>query len=154
MSEAAERLAKFVRVMRKKFLHSTEVPYGKHQDAFFGVEVGGPDEAEVRVSDIEALLTERDEARVEVEDLARLLEKQSDILRRTANALHGGPLKDGYWSHHDLPELAARLREALLHAIQGSEAVAVWCERDSRMALRFARKLADDTREALAEEKR
>ena len=56
---------------------------------------------------------ERDEAKVEVEDLARLIDKQSDILRRTANALHDGPLEDGYWSHHDLPELAARLREAL-----------------------------------------
>lgn len=36
-----------------------------------------------------------------------LLDRQSDILRRTANYLHGGPCPNGSWSHHDLPERAA-----------------------------------------------
>lgn len=40
----------------------------------------------------------------------QLLCRLSDILNATANALHGGSLKDGHWSWHDLPELAQSLR--------------------------------------------
>ena len=36
--------------------------------------------------------------------------KMADILHRTADALHGGPLKNGLWSWHDLPERAANER--------------------------------------------
>jgi hypothetical protein len=40
----------------------------------------------------------------------RLRERLADILTRTADALHGGPLPDGWWSWHDLPKLVERLR--------------------------------------------
>jgi hypothetical protein len=39
-----------------------------------------------------------------------LRDRMSVILRNTADALHGGPLDDGYWSWHDLPERATTLR--------------------------------------------
>jgi hypothetical protein len=40
-----------------------------------------------------------------------LRDKMTVILRNTADALHGGPLDDGYWSWHDLAEIAATLYE-------------------------------------------
>lgn len=43
-------------------------------------------------------------------DSDRLNDRMSDILHRTANALHGGPPKSGLWSWHDLPELAKEAR--------------------------------------------
>jgi hypothetical protein len=36
--------------------------------------------------------------------------RMSEQLTEIANALHGGPLRDGYWSWHDLP---ARTRAAM-----------------------------------------
>ena len=69
--------------------------------------------AEKVVEERDALREQLETAKAEVDDLDRMLSKQSDILRRTANALHGGPLENGYWSHHDLPELVEQLREAL-----------------------------------------
>ena len=36
-----------------------------------------------------------------------LVGKQGEILTKTANVLHGSPLPNGSWSHHDLPEVAA-----------------------------------------------
>jgi hypothetical protein len=35
-------------------------------------------------------------------------------LRATADALHGGPLENGFWSHHDLAEMAEVQRAALV----------------------------------------
>jgi len=46
------------------------------------------------------------ELQMEVDDLVSLNHRLSDILDRTANALHGGPMDKGLWSFHDLPELA------------------------------------------------
>lgn len=45
------------------------------------------------------------------EDIVRM--RMSDILHRTANAVHGGPLENGWWSWHDLPELADGLYQAV-----------------------------------------
>lgn len=49
------------------------------------------------------------EALSELEGLDKLNARMSDILNRTAIALHGGPLEMGMWSWHDLPELAEAL---------------------------------------------
>lgn len=45
----------------------------------------------------------------EVNEYADLCDRQSDLLRGTANALHGGPHPRILFSHHDLPELAEQL---------------------------------------------
>lgn len=45
----------------------------------------------------------------EVEEYVALCDRQSDLLRGTANALHGGPHPKILYSHHDLPELAEQL---------------------------------------------
>ena len=45
--------------------------------------------------------------------------KMRDILHRTADALHGGPLEDGWHSWHDLPERATTMRTALISIIKG-----------------------------------
>lgn len=45
------------------------------------------------------------------EDLLR--QKMTGILHRTSNALHGKPHPSGFWSWHDLPERAQKLREEL-----------------------------------------
>lgn len=42
-----------------------------------------------------------------------LRERIGRILENTANALHGGPLENGWWSTHDLPELAETMRNQL-----------------------------------------
>ena len=44
-------------------------------------------------------------------DNERLIEMMSDILTRTANALHGGAPENGLHSWHNLPELVERLRK-------------------------------------------
>lgn len=41
-----------------------------------------------------------------------LREQMAQILHATAVALHGGPLVNGLWSWHDVPERAERLRAA------------------------------------------
>jgi hypothetical protein len=43
----------------------------------------------------------------------QLRERMSLILRQTADALHDGPLENGYWSWHNLPALAEELQEQL-----------------------------------------
>lgn len=48
--------------------------------------------------------------REELKDTNTLAERLSDLLHKTANALHGGPRKNGLWSFHDLPEIAAGLK--------------------------------------------
>jgi hypothetical protein len=52
---------------------------------------------------------EIEQLREEEETSDNVRKRQSDLLRGVANALHGGPLEDGWWSHHDLPELARTL---------------------------------------------
>lgn len=47
-----------------------------------------------------------EELRAEAELSDDLIGRQGNILRKVANALHGGELHDGEWSHHDLGELA------------------------------------------------
>ena len=76
----------------------------------------------------------------EVDDLNRVLSKQSDILRRTANALHGGPLENGYWSHHDLPELVEQLREDLREATARVKSAMIEADHHGR----FMRQQADE----------
>ena len=51
------------------------------------------------------------ENHIDLAEETALREKLANILRRTANALHGGPLPNGLWSFHDLPELATKLKE-------------------------------------------
>lgn len=59
---------------------------------------------------------ERD-LKTELAEEAALRDRMSQILRDTANALHGGPLGDGYWSWHDLADLATQLREDYENAL-------------------------------------
>jgi len=47
----------------------------------------------------------------EIECLEDLVHRQAEILSGDALALHGGPRKDGDWSHHDLAELAQKMME-------------------------------------------
>jgi hypothetical protein len=53
------------------------------------------------------------ELQMEVDDLVSLNHRLNDILDKTANALHGGPMDKGLWSFHDLPDLATALRSKL-----------------------------------------
>jgi hypothetical protein len=56
------------------------------------------------------LLRDMTQMRTELMESEKIRDRMSAILRQVADALHGGPLEDGYWSWHDLPELAAALR--------------------------------------------
>jgi hypothetical protein len=58
---------------------------------------------DARLAQLEQEVTEDDQLR----------ESLSDILKATANALHGGRLKNGSWSWHDLMTLAHGQRTAL-----------------------------------------
>jgi hypothetical protein len=85
------------------------------------------------------------EARAELaesEAEVRLIMRQGDLLTRTANALHGGPLPNGLWSHHDLPELAQQLQDALVEERNHRE--------KSDNIAREAAKQRDQAREELA----
>lgn len=62
-------------------------------------------------NDLAALRIRILELEQELDETHGTLVRTGDILRATANAIHGGPLKDGFWSHHDLPELATLLRQ-------------------------------------------
>lgn len=66
-----------------------------------------------------SLQAEVERLRAEADEANELLERMTSILHLTANALHGGPLENGWWSWHDLPELAERLRAA-------GDALAAW----------------------------
>ena len=59
-----------------------------------------------------AMLDEIVRLRAEASEDEQVRERMTDILHRTANALHGGPLTNGLHSWSDLPELAERLRAA------------------------------------------
>jgi hypothetical protein len=52
-------------------------------------------------------------AKLDLAESDALRDRMSEILRGTANALHNGPLENGYWSWHDLPELADGLQSKL-----------------------------------------
>jgi hypothetical protein len=69
-----------------------------------------------------------EQLRKEADEDALLRQRMRRILRRTADALHGGSLEDGYWSWHDLPEIAERLRR------EGNEAA----EREALLKTRLA----------------
>lgn len=59
--------------------------------------------------------------RADVEDADGVRERLSEILKATANALHGGSLKHGLWSWHDLHVIAEEQRSLLhtaLHALR------------------------------------
>lgn len=49
----------------------------------------------------------------ELREETDLRERLGKILEDTANALHGGPLENGWWSFHDLPELSATMKRQL-----------------------------------------
>jgi len=51
-----------------------------------------------------------DQLQVEVEESDQLIRRSADLLNGVANALHRGPLENGLWSWHDLPERAAAER--------------------------------------------
>jgi hypothetical protein len=57
------------------------------------------------------------ELRQELSDSEELVIKLGDLLSKTAIALHGGRLKNGLWSTHDLAEIAARHRRLLVAAL-------------------------------------
>lgn len=52
-----------------------------------------------------------------------LIGRQAHILRKVANALHGGELKNGEWSHHDLGEIAIE-KMAEIHRLRALLTVA------------------------------
>lgn len=62
------------------------------------------------LEDIAALVVAYEEGQSEQDGVHRLIVRQSELLRRTANALKGEPASLSLHSHADLPETAARLR--------------------------------------------
>jgi hypothetical protein len=60
--------------------------------------------------------------RAELDEYHARQVRQSDLLRATADALHGGPMKDGYWSWHDLPTIAKTFRGLLEEIAEEAEA--------------------------------
>ncbi|RLA51622.1 MAG: hypothetical protein DRR42_09900 [Gammaproteobacteria bacterium] len=54
------------------------------------------------------------ELEAEADELHKLITRLNDLLTDTANALKGEPDELTLHGFHDLPEIAARLREALL----------------------------------------
>jgi hypothetical protein len=125
---------------------------------------------ETRVATLleEEVLTLRGKVRAlkqELKENQDLRERMTKILNETANALHGGPLKNGLWSWHDLAELAATQRRALetaAHALRSYEAgndakelaheVATHCEKVLNAASQEAQQIAAWS-EAAREEK-
>lgn len=66
----------------------------------------------------EEVLTLRGQLRTlkeEIQEDEELRERMAKILNETANALHGGPFKNGLWPWHDLAELAAQLLQDKEH---------------------------------------
>ncbi len=53
--------------------------------------------------------------RTEAEEEQAIRARMAELLSGVANALHGGPLENGCWSWHDLPDLAKKLREENEH---------------------------------------
>jgi len=62
---------------------------------------------------------ERKIAKQEIELVAMhdLCDRLSKRLEAIANAFHDGPMEDGFWSFHDLPQLAQAHRDALKGAL-------------------------------------
>ena len=55
----------------------------------------------------------------ERDDLHTLCDKQADILSRVAIALRGPEPPQTKWSHHDLPERAAKIKQEIAHLRAG-----------------------------------
>lgn len=49
----------------------------------------------------------------ELDSSWKLVDRLGKLLHDTANVLHGGPMENGLWSYHDIPELTAKLKESL-----------------------------------------
>jgi hypothetical protein len=49
----------------------------------------------------------------ELKDVETLNRRLAQLLDETANALHGGPMENGMWSFHDLPELATKANKRI-----------------------------------------
>jgi hypothetical protein len=69
-----------------------------------------------------------DQLQVEVEESDQLMRRSAYLLNGVANALHSGPLENGLWSWHDLPERAAaeraladQLADALSDCMRGED---------------------------------
>jgi hypothetical protein len=73
--------------------------------------VGEAERSEALVQHLQGVVRELEE---EAEGTYQLITRQGQILQAIANALHGGPLEDGWWSHHDLAEMAARHRAVMV----------------------------------------
>ena len=78
----------------------------------FKILQGHSDALAIARTDLAQLKLQLREFREEYEDQDRVMDRMRDLLVRTANALHGGPMPNGSWSWHDLPELATALRES------------------------------------------
>lgn len=61
-------------------------------------------------NDFDAMKIRLREVEQEEEETFGTLQRTGTLLRDTAVAIHGGPMANGFWSHHDLPELAALMR--------------------------------------------
>jgi hypothetical protein len=68
------------------------------------------------------VVAELAELRVEEADTGALVTRQAEILNAVADALHGGPLQDGWWSHHDLADIALKMRAAVDMLLERSAA--------------------------------
>jgi ribosomal silencing factor RsfS len=69
-----------------------------------------------------------DELHAEATLSENLIAQQATILRKVANALHNGELKDGEWSHHDLGELAVKImaeRHRLKYLLRRAQAAGI-----------------------------
>ena len=58
---------------------------------------------------VRKLTSELANANQEIADQYNLIGRLSKRLEDVANVLHGGPMENGLWSFHDLPELAEQL---------------------------------------------
>lgn len=62
---------------------------------------------------IKVLEAENAELKISASDEERLRTRLAELLTQTANALHEGPLENGFWSWHDLPQLVHELQNKL-----------------------------------------
>ncbi len=73
------------------------------------------------VAEYEAMRAESELLMTDIHEYHARQVRQSELLHATANALHGGAMPDGYWSWHDLPQLAAAMRGLLRKARERAE---------------------------------
>jgi hypothetical protein len=62
---------------------------------------------------ISRLETDANERELDSQEEERLRTRLAQLLTGTANALHNGPMENGLWSWHDLPELAAEAMDKI-----------------------------------------